>query len=309
MAERRCVYTVLLGGYEPLLEQHIARTHDTDLICFTDRDVPAGSGWQVRHLDPILPADPNRSSRHPKLLPHVHLPDYDASLYIDNNVLLTVDPATMFEGLFPPGTGMAVFAHSWRPTLRDEFVEVVNVGKEAAWVRDEQLAHYEATDPEALDLRPVAGGFLFRRHADAAVQRAMELWWVHVLRYSRRDQLSLLVAARAAGLELVVHEVDNHLSRFHEWPRGANTSRDPGGGAPLPAGPEAVIAALEADVARLEARLVQERAHVETAIQAQVDAVLEEVRASTSWRITRPLRVLGDVRSALRSVRRPPGTE
>ena len=298
MGERRCVYTVLTGGYEPLLEQHIARQHDTDLICFTDRDLPAGSGWEARPLELVLPADPSRSSRRPKLLPHQHLADYDASLYIDNSVLLTADPAAMFDAYLPSGVGMAAFAHSWRKTLRDEFAEVVTVGKEASWVCAEQLAHYEATDPQVLAQRPIAGGFLFRRHGDPVVQEAMELWWVHVLRYSRRDQLSLPVAVRAAGLQVLVHDVDNHLSPFHEWPRAGNMLRDPAAGTPLPSGPEEVIAGLEADLAAVRHELatarLDEQARTDAAVRVAVERAVAELHASTSWRLTSPLRWLRD---------------
>jgi len=311
MSERRCVYTVLTGGYETLLEQHVARLADTDLICFTDEPIPAGSAWQARPLDLVLPADPNRSSRRPKMLAHEHLPDYDASLFIDNNVLLTVDPAVMFDAFLPAGVPMAAFAHSFRATLREEFDEVVLVGKEAAWVCEEQLAHYEATDPEALDLRPIAGGFLFRRHHDPRVRAAMQRWWEHVLRYSRRDQLSLLVAARATGLEIVVHAVDNHLSPYHEWPRMAH--RDPGGGAPLPNEPAARIAALEGEVATLREQLVRQRhdepARVDGAVRQAVEEALAEVHRSTSWRITAPLRRLRDTARAARGQPVDHGTE
>ncbi len=304
MAERRCVYTVVTGGYEPVLEQHIARQHDTDLICFTDSDAPAGTGWQVRPLELILPEDTNRSSRYPKLLPHRVLPDYDVSLYIDNNVLLTVDPAAMFERFLPPDVPMAAFAHSFRDTLRDEFEEVVKVGKEAAWVCEEQLRHYEATDPAALDLRPIIGGFLFRRHADPLVQATMERWWFHVLRYSRRDQLSLMVVAREMGLDILVHEVDNHLSEYHEWPRGPR--RDPRGGSPLAAGPEVRIAELEREVAHLHDVIAsqQERlqvGHERTA--GEVDRLRAAFESSTSWRVTRPLRAAKDLAARFRGRR------
>ena len=287
------MYTVVTGGYEPVLEQHIARQHDTDLICFTDAEVSPDSGWQVRPLELVLPADTNRSSRYPKLLPHRVLPDYDESFYIDNNILLTVDPAVMFERFLPEGVAMAGFAHSFRATLRDEFEEVVKVGKEAAWVVEEQLRHYEAVDPEALDQRPVKGGFLFRRHHDPLVQEAMERWWINVLRYSRRDQLSLPIAARQVGLEIAVHEIDNHLSEYHEWPRGPQ--RDPGGGSPLAPGPEVRIAELEGQVAHLHEVIASLHEQVHAANQRTVDdlqTLREEYESSTSWRITRPVRAL-----------------
>ena len=57
--------------------------------------------------------------------------------------------------------------------------------------------------------------------------------------YSRRDQLSVLIAARAEGLDIAVHEVDTHLSEYHEWPRGA--PHDPCGTCAEPLGPDEYI--------------------------------------------------------------------
>src|SRR5262249_47359548 len=56
------------------------------------------------------------------------------------------------------------------------------------------------------------------RHNDPAVVEAMETWYAHVLRYSRRDQLSLWVALRQAGLAPLVHKLDNFESPYHRWP-------------------------------------------------------------------------------------------
>src|SRR5436190_13933362 len=86
---RRVVYTVLMGGYEPLLEQHVAARFDTDLVCFTDDPALASPTWQIRLVEPSLPSDSGRSSRRPKILAHEYLPDYDESIYVDNSVLLT----------------------------------------------------------------------------------------------------------------------------------------------------------------------------------------------------------------------------
>ena len=40
---------------------------------------------------------------------------------------------------------------------------------------------------------------MLRRHHDPTVMIAMETWYAHVLRYSRRDQLSVWVAAPPSG--------------------------------------------------------------------------------------------------------------
>jgi hypothetical protein len=47
----------------------------------------------------------------------------------------------------------------------------------------------------------------------------MRTWWEHVLRYSRRDQLSLMVALSATpGLAWRSLQLDNEESPYHRWP-------------------------------------------------------------------------------------------
>ena len=305
--ERRCVYTVLLGGYEHLLEQPVARQSGTDFICFTDHVDPATTTWQVRPVPLVLGSDPGRSSRRPKLLVHEYLADYDTSLYIDNNVLLLADPDEIIDALLPHDGVFAALSHSFRETVRDEFEAVVHLELEAPWVCAEQLAHYEAVDPGALDARPLWGGLLLRRHNVPIVQQTMRLWWEHVLRYSRRDQLSLHAAARATGLDIVVHDLDNHLSPYHEWPRHAK--RDRGATTPLPAGPERELAEARSrledastEIAALHQQLEQAgaltreledaRAEIKELLARLSDAEgrIDALHRSSSWRVTRPLR-------------------
>jgi hypothetical protein len=103
----------------------------------------------------------------------------------------------------------------------------------------------------------------------------------------------LPIAARQVGLDILVHEVDNHLSEYHEWPRGPR--RDPAGGAPLAPGPEERIAELEGQVAHLHeviASLEQQvhAAHARGA--ADLEILRTEFESTTSWRLTRPVRAL-----------------
>ncbi|MCU1657360.1 MAG: hypothetical protein JWO57_2016 [Pseudonocardiales bacterium] len=334
VATRRVVYTVLMGRYETLLEQHIAGNRGVDLVCFTDDPTAVSTTWKIRYVERAFALDPNRSSRRPKILAHEYLADYDESLYIDNSTLLLTDPDSAFDTLLPPDAAFALLRHSFRDTLADEFTAVVDERRDAAWTCEEQREHYERTHPSVLAASALWGGLLLRRHHDPAVREAMQVWWEHVLRFSRRDQLSLPVALDTAALKPLVHELDNHTSSFHEWPRGA-AQRDPGGGAPLPIGPEARIAELEAQAAELRARSAEVEAqsaalrHELEAGRAEADelrgAVTElrarhdsavshrdrladevaDLRESTSWRITRPLRFVRDAVSALRAARRP----
>ncbi|WP_419897566.1 glycosyltransferase domain-containing protein [Roseomonas sp. USHLN139] len=217
---RRCVYTVLTGGYERLTEQPVAARSTLPFLCLTDDPTLRSDSWRIRPVAPCLPMDPVRSQRAMKLLPHRHLPEFDQSLYIDNSVLLTAPPETLFAQL-AAGQGLALPAHSYRDSLLDEFLEVSRLGYDDQGRIFEQLNHYQLACPDALAQSPPWTAILLRDHRDARMRRAMELWLAHVLRYSRRDQLSAEIAFAQAGLVPQRLALDNHLSCFHAWPRSA----------------------------------------------------------------------------------------
>ncbi len=87
----------------------------------------------------------------------------------------------------------------------------------------------EMCDSDSLELGPLKRILMLHRHHDPAVVTAMETWFAHVLRYSRRDQLSLWVALRHAALEPHVHELDNFESPYHRWPVAIERDRGRGG--------------------------------------------------------------------------------
>jgi FkbM family methyltransferase len=77
---------------------------------------------------------------------------------------------------------------------------------------------------DALRSRPIWGGMLARRHNDPGCIDAMETWFCHVMRYSRRDQLSLPLAL--AGLpDRTKHlvEAQLHETVMHKWPHSEET--------------------------------------------------------------------------------------
>jgi hypothetical protein len=222
---RRCVYTALVGNYERLNEQPIALRSDIPFICFTDDPNLRSETWQVRPVACALARDFPRSQREIKLRPHKYLPDFEASLYIDSNILLTERPEAIFERYFP-ASGLALARHSFRRTVGDEFVEVYNNGLDDPGKFVEQLDHYLATCPDILDERPFWGGLLLCDLRSEPTRALLELWFTHVLRYSRRDQLAFNYVARQLGFAPDAIEIDNHTSWFHRWPLEAGRIRD-----------------------------------------------------------------------------------
>jgi hypothetical protein len=225
-SERVCVYTCLTGGYEPLNEQPVARDSQIPFLCLTDAPHLRSETWQIVPVQPLYPMDPIRSQRMLKILPRHFLPDFDfdVSLYIDNSVVLLCRPEEIFDRYFR-STDFALPTHSYRGTVLDEFVEVVRLGFDDAARVFEQLNHLALSDLHVLRQRPYWTGVLLRRHRAATVERALELWAMHVQRYSRRDQLSVNLAFARSGLEPQRIEIDNYRSWFHEWPRVAERDR------------------------------------------------------------------------------------
>lgn len=212
---RRAVFTALLGRYEALCEQPVAATSDVPFICFTDDPELRSDTWDVRLVTPAFDLDPVRSARTLKITGHPDLADVDETLWIDARVRLTADPGALLDEWLD-GSDLTTARHSYRPDVVTEFQEVLLAGLDEAARLYEQLNHYSMQAPELLEA-PVPWTALLARRRTADVDRAMQEWLRHVLRYSRRDQLSFVHTTARAGVEPRLVDLDNHRSAIHEW--------------------------------------------------------------------------------------------
>ena len=220
MEKALAVYTVAMGAEFSL--PATVPCSGVSYICFSDRPQVDPNGWTVQIVEPLLPLDLTRSSREQKIRPHRWLSDFDRSIYIDTKVQLTASPLDLWDYLVPTeDTIFGALHHSFRDSIEDEFALVKGKGFDNRDVLKEQLEIYRKIAPEVLTSRPVWGGMLARRHNDRDLLNAMELWFAHVLRYSRRDQLSLVLALSKLPRERIsLTTCNNHESAFHVWPVG-----------------------------------------------------------------------------------------
>jgi len=216
--KKRCVYTVLFGNYESLNEQNIAKESNIDFLCFTDNQDLKSKTWKIIYTNPILPRDAVRSSRIVKICPHRYLADYDESLYIDNSIQLQVKPEFIFSDLLESSIDFVLMKHSFRETVLDEFYEVNRLNYDYADRIIEQMNDYSVTSPQIFKQKPYWGGFLLRRHNVPLIIQAMEDWNSQVLRYSRRDQLSLNYIIDKYNLTINALDIDIFASIYHRWP-------------------------------------------------------------------------------------------
>lgn len=287
---KACVYTVLLGGYDQLLPQPVAAESDADFICFTDDPELESADWTIHLVEPRFPQDLHRSSRVYKILGHEILDGYDATLCIDASVRLRQAPEAILEAWLTDGHDMALVQHSYREQVLDEFDEVIRLNYDDRARVYEQLTDYSVAYPDVLPAKPHWGGMLARR-TTPAVATAMRLWFDHVLRYSRRDQLSLMLALTHGGLRYRSIELDNFGSEFHEWPVISGRKIELGKAQALPSGPLLAevrrgtrrVAELESNLAPLGGRSGEEMVAIETELRKQ----LEEAGAERAELIAR----------------------
>jgi hypothetical protein len=212
---RRAVYTALLGRHEALVEQPVAAESGLPLICFTDDPELRSDTWDVRLVTPALEMDPVRSARTLKIAGHPDLEEYDETLWIDARVGLRSDPGALLDGWLD-GADLATVRHSYRPDVVTEFQEVLLAGLDESARLYEQLTHYSLSAPALLEA-PVPWTALLARRRTPDVDRAMREWLLHVVRYSRRDQLSFVHTMARAGLEPRLVDLDNNRSDLHVW--------------------------------------------------------------------------------------------
>ena len=169
-------------------------------------------------VEPRLPADPVRSERYLKIVGHPVLSGYDRSLWVDNGVDLRALPET-FVDAWLADADIAAPVHTFYRTVLEEAEASIDVAKDDHLRVFEQLAHYVRSSPETVETNPHWTALLARRRTPQ-VDAAMTTWWEHVLRYSRRDQLSFAVVMAASRLRLRSVPLPNLRSPLHRWPEG-----------------------------------------------------------------------------------------
>ena|SRR3990167_1394629 len=194
------IYTSILNGFDNLRPPAVPAEDLARFVCFTNvPNLPRVYPWEYRPA--YLAGKACRSSRVPKILPHLMLPeDAEYSIWHDGNFQLRHDPHLVIRELLKDRQ-WAAHRHPCRSCLYDEAEVVLRdcplVDKTAV---NQQIARYrEDGFPPRAGLW--ANGFIVRRHTPE-VARLNELWWEEFAAGSERDQLSFPVARAKSGLEI-----------------------------------------------------------------------------------------------------------
>lgn len=199
---RKVIYTCIIGGYDSLLQP--LRVDDSfDYVCFVEPGsvLKGRQGvWQIREF-PSPTLDAGLDSRYPKMHPHLLLPEYECSLWIDGNIL--VKDTTIYEAYDAAEKSGVIYAGVSHPA-RDCVYAEARKCRDMRYISYADLARIWLTY-FLNGIRTHAGllenNLIFRRHSDPRIIRLDEMWWQKVLHFCRRDQLSLNLCLKATDIK------------------------------------------------------------------------------------------------------------
>ncbi len=193
MKKKGVIYSCITGNYDDLIE-HTYVNPEVDYVLFADNDTVVSnprSIWQVKktvynQLDVV------RNQRWHKLHPHLILPEYQYSLYVDGNIDILNE--TLFENvsrLRSAGIRMSLPAHAKRDCLYTELDRCVELGKDRESIMRSQVALMK-NDGYPKNNGLFENNIIYRMHHDSEIISIMHDWWQWIRHYSRRDQLSFV---------------------------------------------------------------------------------------------------------------------
>ena len=187
--KNKVVYTCIVGDYDSLVQQAYV-DEEYDYICFSDNKEWLEKGqigiWKIRPLV-ISDLDTTRINRYHKINPHIVLPEYEESIYIDSNV-----------NILTPFLFDLVKARNLNLLLPRHFLEVCPYAH-SKWILRDNVDYPELVNA-FIDLMKKAGfpinygmtenNIIYRKHHEPSVIKMMDEWWSYIRDYCKRDQLS-----------------------------------------------------------------------------------------------------------------------
>ena len=182
------IYSAMVGGYDQIL-QPLAVDDRFDFVLFTNEVADPNVGvWQIRPIE-YHNKDNTRICRYVKTHPEILLPEYEASVWMDMNVLIKTQYLyDRVAQLLEDGVEVSSMCHPSRSCIYDEAFAVMHMRVEhesvvLKWCRHLRKENY-----------PVNNGLcetnvLFRKHTKN-ISDIDAFWWECIEGNSRRDQLS-----------------------------------------------------------------------------------------------------------------------
>jgi hypothetical protein len=177
--------------------------------------LPDVAPWEFRPIHRIE-GSAARTSRLPKILPHLMLPECDYSIWHDANFQMLKSPTETVAKLLRTAD-WAAHKHPARDCIYDEATILLreNIGTPALVERQIERCRESFQHPKHWGLW--ANGLIVRRH-NARTAALNERWWELFASGCERDQISFPVALRESGLSIeTIRHTDIFGSEFIKY--------------------------------------------------------------------------------------------
>lgn len=198
--ERVAVYTCIVNDFDPLKQPEVIEENCDYYFCGTEKPDNLGIyQWiDLSRTEAAGIEDPVRVNRYCKLHPHHLFPEHRYSIYVDGSILIKQKISDLVCRIGNVGIGVHELEH-----YCDLYANAVGIilsglgGDQPDTVREQMRRYCEQGFP--LRFGTSENGVLVREHHKQSCIDIMDVWWEEVLRYSRRDQLSLFYAVWKNG--------------------------------------------------------------------------------------------------------------
>lgn len=185
------IYTAVTGGYDDF--KHHFNDEQFDYVCFTDYNytglVP--SPWFHVRLPPSK-LNNKDLARYCKLNPHLLLPNYEFSVWIDGNIIIKSDIYSYVQNILA-NHQVASYEHWWRDQTEQEFYVCATQGFDYVWKLKRQFLRYKNDGYRSDNF--YENNVIFRRHNNLQVVNMHNFWWGEYIKGGRRDQYSFTYSA------------------------------------------------------------------------------------------------------------------
>ncbi len=199
--KRAVCYTCITGGYDNI-PVHKYVHPDWDYVLFTDNDELIAKGtfehWSVRPL--MYNKSTNvKNARWHKINTHILFPEYELSLWLDGNI--SVNNQNIFDKinqLVLDTVLISIPLHPHRNCIYDEANEIKRLHIDTNKTVNEQM-HILHKNKYPANKGLSETNIIFRQHNK--IKPLLDLWWMFVYNYSKRDQLSYNYCAWKCGVQ------------------------------------------------------------------------------------------------------------
>ncbi len=183
---KKVIYTAIFGKIDELIEPE-GEYRDFDFICFTDRSNFKSKRYKIIKVKRFFD-DPALEARMYKILPHLFLPQYDFSIWIDGRVIIKKkDLSPLFKTI--EKANLAVFPHMYRDCIYEEAKACIYRRKDNPIKIINQITNY-AKEGYPINNGGVETGVLIRKHMQKDTIEFQNSWWKEIIKFSKRDQIS-----------------------------------------------------------------------------------------------------------------------